>query len=61
MIAFAPIENPQIAIAVCVEGTEPDTSYHGGLYAAPVVKSILEAWKLKSEREPVKPVNFQVQ
>ncbi len=61
MIAFAPIENPQIAIAVCMEGTEPDVSYHGATYAAPVIKSILEAWKLKNEREPVKPVNFKVQ
>jgi penicillin-binding protein 2 len=61
MIAFAPIENPQIAIAVVMEGTEPDVSYHGGTYAAPVVKSILEAWKEKSERPPVKPVTFKVE
>ncbi len=60
MIAFAPIENPQIAIAVVMEGTEPDVSYHGAFFAAPIVKSILTAWKEKSEREPLKPVSFKV-
>ena len=61
MIAFAPVENPQVAIAVVMEGTEPDTSYHGGTYAAPVVKAILETWKTKSERVPDKPVDFKVE
>jgi penicillin-binding protein 2 len=60
-IAFAPLEDPRIAIAVVLEGAELDTSFGGGLYAAPVVKSILEAWKLKNEREPEKPVHFKVQ
>jgi penicillin-binding protein 2 len=60
MIAFAPVENPQIAIAVVMEGTDPDVSYHGGTYAAPVVKSILEAWKRKSERPPAERVKFRV-
>ncbi len=62
MIAFAPIENPRIAIAVVMEGTEPDVGYHGGTYAAPIVKAILETWKEKSERQPAPPpVNFKVQ
>ena len=62
MVAFAPIDNPQIAIAVVMEGTEPDVGYHGGTYAAPVVKAILEAWKKKSERAPTAPaVNFKVE
>jgi penicillin-binding protein 2 len=62
MVAFAPIENPSIAIAVVVEGTEPDVGYHGGTYAAPIVKAILEAWKEKSERAPAPPpANFKVQ
>ena len=62
MVAFAPIDNPQIAIAVVMEGTEPDVGYHGGTYAAPVVKAILEAWKDKSERAPTAPaVNFKVE
>jgi penicillin-binding protein 2 len=62
MVAFAPIENPSIAIAVVVEGTEPDVGYHGGTYAAPIVKALLETWKEKSERQPAPPpVNFKVQ
>ena len=61
MIAFAPVENPQIAIAVVMEGTEPDVSYHGGTYAAPVVKNILQAWKNKAERLPEKPVSFKLE
>ena len=62
MIAFAPLDNPQIAIAVVLEGTEPDVSYHGGTYAAPVVKAILETWKEKRERPPTQaPANFKVE
>lgn len=62
MVAFAPLEDPQIAIAVVMEGTEPDVGYHGGTYASPIVKAILETWKEKSERPPdAQPVNFKVQ
>ena len=40
-IAFAPVENPKIAIAVMIEGTSPEDNYHGGSTAAPVVKEML--------------------
>jgi len=60
LIAFAPLENPQIAIAVVLEGAE-DVDFGGGVNAAPVVKRILEAWKEKRDRPPVTPVNFKVQ
>ena len=60
MVAFAPLDNPQIAIAVVMEGTEPDVSYHGATYAAPIVKAILTAWKDKRERPPEEKVNFKV-
>jgi len=61
-IAFAPVENPQIAIAVVLEGAE-DTKFGGGAYAAPVAKAILQAWKDKQDRPPAvaTPVNFSVQ
>ena len=39
-IGFAPIENPQIAVAVMVEGTEESQTYHGGSTAGPVAKDI---------------------
>lgn len=47
MIAFAPVENPQIAIAVMLEGQELDGDFGGGTNASPVVKAILETWLAK--------------
>ncbi len=58
MIAFAPVENPQIAIAVILESQEVDANYGGGLHAAPVVQEVMKAWKEISEREPV--ATFQI-
>ena len=60
MVAYAPLENPQIAIAVVMEGKE-GVNYHGAFYAGPVVKAILAAWKDKQERPPPSaPVSFKV-
>lgn len=59
-VAFAPVEDPQIAIAVVLEGDEGER-YGGGANAAPVVHAILEAWKEKRDRPAAKPVNFQMQ
>jgi penicillin-binding protein 2 len=39
-VGFAPVENPQIAVAVMVEGSNPSDSYHGGSTAGPVAKDI---------------------
>ncbi len=60
LVAFAPVENPQIAIAVVLEGAENDTHFGGGVYAAPVAHAILQAWKDKQDRPVAKPINFQV-
>jgi penicillin-binding protein 2 len=50
-IGFAPVENPQIAVAVMVEGTRASDSYHGGSTAGPVAKDIfLEFIKQYPER-----------
>ncbi|HWQ68495.1 MAG TPA: penicillin-binding protein 2 [Patescibacteria group bacterium] len=47
-VAFAPADNPQIAIAVVVEH-----GGFGGQVAAPIAKSLLEAWfKLPKEQRP---------
>jgi len=43
-VAFAPVENPQIAIAVALEGSRPGEEFAGGKYAAPVVREIAGAW-----------------
>ncbi|MDP1579133.1 MAG: penicillin-binding transpeptidase domain-containing protein [Candidatus Didemnitutus sp.] len=58
MIAFAPVENPQIALAVILESQEVDANYGGGLHAAPVVQQVMKTWKEISEREPV--ATFQI-
>jgi penicillin-binding protein 2 len=39
-VGFAPVEDPQIAVAVMVEGTSSLDSYHGGSTAGPVAKDI---------------------
>jgi penicillin-binding protein 2 len=50
-VGFAPVENPQIAVAVMVEGTSARDSYHGGSTAGPVAKDIfLEFIKNYPER-----------
>lgn len=43
-LAFAPVEAPQIALAVVVEEVSPDQRYSGGLTAAPIGKAIFEAY-----------------
>jgi penicillin-binding protein 2 len=60
VIAFAPVENPQIAVAVMLEGAVDDNNFGGGIYAGPVAHAILQAWKDKQERPSEKPANFQV-
>jgi penicillin-binding protein 2 len=60
LVAFAPVENPQIAVAVVLEGAVDDNNFGGGTYAGPVVKAILQAWKDKKERPPDKPANLLV-
>jgi penicillin-binding protein 2 len=51
-VGFAPVEKPEIAIAVMVEGDTPDETYAGGVYAAPVAHAILKKWKEKKDRPP---------
>ncbi len=43
-VAYAPVEDPQIAIAVIVEN-----GGHGGSIAAPIAKKIMDAWLLPNE------------
>ena len=46
-ICFAPIENPQVAIAVMVEGDQPGEETGGGTFSAPVAHDILAVWAKK--------------
>ncbi len=61
IVAFAPVDNPQIAVAVVLEGAVDDNSFGGGMYAAPVAKAILQAWKDKQDRAAVPPVKLSMQ
>ncbi|HEX2855646.1 MAG TPA: penicillin-binding transpeptidase domain-containing protein [Opitutaceae bacterium] len=54
-ICFAPAENPEVAVAVVVEGDTIGEAYAGGTYAAPVASAILKKYFEKKNR-PVTPL-----
>jgi penicillin-binding protein 2 len=43
-ICFAPLDRPEIAVAVAIEGDTPNEEYQGGRYAAPVAATILKKY-----------------
>ena len=43
-IGFAPVEKPEIAVAVLVEGIVPQDNIQGGLTATPVAQKMLQAY-----------------
>jgi penicillin-binding protein 2 len=49
-VAYAPAENPKIAVAVIVENTG-----HGGTFAAPIAKALIEEYLEQSESHDRKP------
>lgn len=51
-ICFAPVEKPEIAIAVVIEGDTPDEELAGGRYSAPVAQAILRKWKENKDQPP---------
>jgi penicillin-binding protein 2 len=58
-ICFAPLENPEIAVAVMIEGDNIGESTGGGLYASPVADSILKKYFEKKSSPAAKPINFK--
>lgn len=56
-ICFAPVENPQVAIAVIVEGDTPGEETAGGRYAVPVARAILKAWDDKQKAAAATPAS----
>lgn len=51
-VGFVPVENPQIAVAVMIEGETPGEEFGGGRYAAPVAGAIFKTWAEKTGRYP---------
>lgn len=49
-VGFVPVENPQVAVAVIIEGDTPGEDFGGGRYAAPVAGAVFKAWADKSGR-----------
>lgn len=52
-VGFAPAEDPQVAVAVVVEGTSLDDEYAGGTTAAPIARSFFEEWQKSNLPTPV--------
>ena len=46
-IGFAPVDRPEIAVAVMIEGDTPGEETGGGTYAAPVAKAMIKEWAAK--------------
>ena len=55
-MAFGPIQNPEIAVALVVVGEEPDQSNGGGLIAGPIAKQVLQHY---FDKHP-QPGNYQL-
>ena len=43
-VGFAPLDDPEVAIAVLIEGIIPQDDIQGGLTATPVARDILKAY-----------------
>ncbi|MDE3083839.1 MAG: peptidoglycan glycosyltransferase, partial [Verrucomicrobiota bacterium] len=50
-VGFAPVEHPEIAWAVAIEGDTPGENFGGGRYAAPIASAILKKYFEKKNRE----------
>ncbi len=58
-ICFAPLENPEVAVAVMIEGNEVGESTAGGLYSAPIANKILAKYFEKKNHGDT-PATFRV-
>ncbi len=43
-VGMAPMENPEVAVAICIEGTDSGDNYHGGSTAAPIARVIFDGY-----------------
>ena len=58
-VAFAPVEHPEIAVAVALEGDEPG-EYGGGTYAAPIARDVIKEYFDKKERRQSATPTFKI-
>ena len=59
-ICFAPVENPEIAVAVAVRSDSPDEGFQGGLNGAAVADAILKKYfQKKNAAKPALPATAQ--
>jgi penicillin-binding protein 2 len=58
-ICFAPLEHPEIAIAVAAEGDTPGETFGGGRFAAPVAHAILKKWWEKTTNPKAPGISLQ--
>jgi penicillin-binding protein 2 len=54
-ICFAPIEDPQIAVAVMIEGEKMGEAFGGGLHSTPVAQAIIKKYLEKKAETPAMP------
>jgi penicillin-binding protein 2 len=46
-MCFAPTDDPRVAVAVMVEGTDPGDNLFGGSTSAPIARQVIQAWENK--------------
>jgi penicillin-binding protein 2 len=61
LIAFAPIDKPQIAMAIAIEGDTPGEETGGGRYAAPVAHAIFKTWLDRKNQPAAKPIRVRTE
>jgi penicillin-binding protein 2 len=61
-IGFAPLENPEIAVAVMIEGDTIGENFGGGMHSAPVASQILAKYfEKKNKAAEIPAASFKVQ
>ena len=60
-IGFAPVENPQVAVAIAIEGDTPGEETGGARYAAPVAHAIFKTWAEKRNRPAPSPLRLKTE
>ena len=48
-VGFAPVENPEIAVATLVEGVIPQDHVQGGLTATPIARDLIRAYFVQKD------------